>query len=122
MGVVAWIEATDPSRLFVTSISMAETLLGLALMPEGKRKLAFAGIMHTFFTDRIRTPVLAFGGKEAEHFAKVVSHRQRIGRPIGEFDAQIAAIALAQGFAVVTRNERDFSDCGVTVINPWEQQ
>ena len=35
-------------------------------------------------------------------------------------DAFIAAIALANGFAVATRATGAFEAAGVTVINPWE--
>jgi predicted nucleic acid-binding protein len=34
-------------------------------------------------------------------------------------DALIAATAYAHGLTVATRNERDFLDLGVRVINPW---
>ncbi len=44
-----------------------------------------------------------------------------VGRPIGEFDAQIAAIARHHRFAVVTRNVRDFEDCGIELVNPWTE-
>ena len=35
-------------------------------------------------------------------------------------DTFIAAIALANGFTVATRDNRPFEAAGVTVINPWE--
>ena len=35
-------------------------------------------------------------------------------------DAFIAAIALANGFAVATRDNGPLKAAGVTVINPWE--
>jgi predicted nucleic acid-binding protein len=35
-------------------------------------------------------------------------------------DALIAAIALANGFAVATRDTNPFEAAGVSVINPWE--
>jgi predicted nucleic acid-binding protein len=118
-AVEHWFEAADPAQLYVTSISKAESLLGLALMPDGRRKQILGSALRTFFEDRLRTPVLAFGDREAEHFAELVSHRLSIGRQIGEFDAQIAAIARRHDCAVVTRNTDDFQECGIEVINPW---
>ena len=38
-------------------------------------------------------------------------------RPI--IDTLLAATALVHDLTVVTRNERDFSDLGVSVLNPW---
>src|SRR5262245_37541549 len=86
-----WLEAADPAQHFVTSISKAESLLGLSLMPEGRRKQVLGKALQTFFEDRLKTPILAFGEKDAESFAELVSYRLSIGRQIGEFDAQIAA-------------------------------
>ncbi len=63
--------------------------------------------------------VLAFTYASAPVFADVVADRNRGGRPIGKFDALIAAIARHSGFSVATRNVKDFTGCGVTLINPW---
>jgi predicted nucleic acid-binding protein len=49
-----------------------------------------------------------------------MGRRKAIGRPLSIQDGQIASIARAKGFAVATRNVRDFVECGVEVINPFE--
>ena len=118
-GVESWLETSEPSKLYVTAISKAESLTGLARMPEGRRKQVLHKAIYAFFENRMKMSVLAFGSREAEYFAEIVAGRYRRGLPIGEFDAQIAAIARATGFAVVTRNVVDFEHCGIKVINPW---
>jgi predicted nucleic acid-binding protein len=35
-------------------------------------------------------------------------------------DIWLAAIGLHHGLTLVTRNERDFQDLGVKVVNPWK--
>lgn len=119
-GVAAWMGSVAARDAYVTALSKAELLLGLATMPDGRRKVALGGVIEIFFSKWLNTPILAFGSREAEVYAETVVHRRRLGRPIQEFDAQIAAIARARGFAIVTRNVRDFEDCGIEVINPWE--
>ena len=47
-------------------------------------------------------------------------HRRAAGRPISQFDCQIAAIARSNGAAVATRNVRDFEGCGIVIIDPWQ--
>jgi hypothetical protein len=42
-----------------------------------------------------------------------------IPNPRSDRDAMIAATAMEHGFTVVTRNELDFIQTGVTIINPW---
>jgi len=41
------------------------------------------------------------------------------GRPISQFDCQIAAIARAHEASVATRNTGDYEGCGIEVIDPW---
>lgn len=39
---------------------------------------------------------------------------------MGTADAVIAAIALAHGVSLATRNVADFEAIGLALINPWE--
>jgi predicted nucleic acid-binding protein len=53
-------------------------------------------------------------------FADISVTRRSKGRPVSQFDAQIAAIARSTGAAVATRNVDDFEDCGIDLVNPWQ--
>lgn len=50
---------------------------------------------------------------------KIVADRDRIGRPMSQFDAVIASICRARRATVATRNVTDFDNCGIRVFNPW---
>lgn len=52
-------------------------------------------------------------------YASIAATRRASGSPISLPDAQIAAIAAANGMSVVTRHEADFAGAGVDIINPW---
>ena len=54
------------------------------------------------------------------HFQGSPPHRRAQGRPIAEFDAQIAAIARSRDATLATRNTADFEGCGVRLVNPWQ--
>jgi predicted nucleic acid-binding protein len=47
--------------------------------------------------------VLAFDESAAQIFAKIVVKRYRLGRPISQFDAAIAAIMLSHGAVLATK-------------------
>jgi len=118
-NVATWLSSTPIERLFVSSITKAELLYAVALLPDGKRKQALSEVIQKFLEDRIVNPIESFDQDDAVAYARISAHRQKIGHKIRELDAQIAAIAMTRGLAVATRNVWDFEDCGVTVINPW---
>ncbi len=47
--------------------------------------------------------------------------RLPLSRTIGVVDTLIAATAIVHGLTMVTRNVRDFEDCGVKLVNPWAE-
>jgi toxin FitB len=117
--VVDWLDRQAAETLHLSTISYAELRLGVMRMPEGKRKKDLAARVEQalhLFKDR----TLAFDVGAAEHLAQILSRTEKIGRKTPAPDAYIAAIAMAHGFAVATRNVDHFQDTGVSVINPWE--
>jgi toxin FitB len=116
--VAAWMADQDPNDLFTTSVSEAEILLGIAILPDGRRKSdlqAAAERVFTLFVSR-RLP---FDSGAAQSFSHIVAMRQIAGRPINAFDAQIAAIARSRGMAAATRNVADFEGIEIDIIDPW---
>jgi len=63
--------------------------------------------------------VIPFDGKAAKLYAEIVDLRERRGMPISRFDASLAAICRVHDAALATRNDRDFVEVGVRLINPW---
>ena len=51
---------------------------------------------------------LSFDDRAAERCGELIADLDRSGRPIGQADCMIAAIALAEDLTVVTRNLRHF--------------
>ena len=70
------------------------------------------------FEEEFGGRILPFDSAAAPSYARIAAQRRRAGRPISHFEAQIAAIAVAAGAALATRNVADFDRCGVKVINP----
>lgn len=120
--VLKWLSGQRRSALYTTSITKAEVFFGVALLPAGSRKAALGREARRMFDGDFVDRVLPFDSTAAEYYAEIVVARRRAGNPIETLDAQIAAIALATGATVATRNVTDFTDCGVAVINPWIAQ
>lgn len=118
--VVGWVDEQLTTSLFVCAITRAEIELGLALLPNGKRKQTLTKLARDVF-DKFPQRCLPFEERAAVLYGRIVSNRTKLGYPISIEDAQIAAIALANGVQLATRNTRDFENIpALVVINPWQ--
>jgi len=119
-AVIAWVSGQPMGRLFTTSVSQAEILFGIALLPDGRRREALAEAASRVFAEDFVGRVLPFDGAAASAFAEIAASRRRSGQSTPTLDTQIAAIAFSRGAAVASRNIADFQGCGLTLIDPWK--
>ena len=117
--VAGWIAQRDAGALFLTAISEAELLYGVAIMPIGKRRTKLEASMTRWLDLGFGGRILPFDSAAARAYAEIAADRRRAGRPISEADCQIAAISRSRGAVLVTRNVRDFQDTGVDIVDPW---
>lgn len=122
-AVLAWFDARHAAHtpLLTSSITQAEVLLGIALLPAGRRRSGLAAAAAGLFDEDFGADAcLPFDAAAAADYAMLVAARTAQGRPISTEDGQIAAIALSRGLMLATRNGRDFEGInGLTVQNPW---
>ena len=121
-AVLAWMGGRDRLELHTTSVTQAEILDGVLLLPAGRRRRAVEGAADAMFQEDFAGRILPFDSHAARRYADLVAERRRRGRPISQFDAQIAAIARAADARLATRNVRDFEHCGIRVLNPWVER
>jgi predicted nucleic acid-binding protein len=104
--------------LFTTTVTQAEIFYGLAL-PQGRRRDDLVVAAQQMFDVDLTGRVLPFDIDAAMIYAEIAAGRRRIGKPISQIDAQIAAVVRSRGAQLATRNVPDFVDCGIVVVNPW---
>jgi len=118
--VLDWIDAQALETLYLSAITVAELRAGIALMPAGKRRDS----LHENFEKRLlpmfANRVLSFDMACTKAYAELLAKSRAAGLAVETADAFIAAVALANGFTVATRDTSPFEAAGVNVINPWD--
>ncbi len=117
--VVAWLQQNTDQVLATTAITVAEIQYGISRLPAGRRRATLAVAAAEIFA-AFPDQILPFDLAAAHAYADIVSHRDGSGTPIGGFDAQIAAICRTRGADLATRNNKDFTDTGIALTNPWQ--
>jgi len=117
--VMTWFEDQPESSLYLSVITWGEILKGIYPLPAGKRRVKLetwlADELFPLFTGRI----LDIDQKLIETWARMISEfkKRGVARPL--LDSLIEATAVEHHLILVTRNERNFTDASVSVLNPW---
>jgi toxin FitB len=122
-AVTQWMRTQRSETVFTTTITLAEVLAGIGILPDGDaRKTKMLTIAEQIFSTLFSRRILPFDEPAARAYADLVTKRRKRGLHNAPFDIQIAAVAKARGMAVATRNTPDFEDSGIDVINPWSRE
>ena len=119
-AVVAWLNRQSHTALFATSVTVMELRFGVERLPEGKRKADLWEVLDFTLSRLVGPRILLFDVPAATEAARIAAVAEAAGTPIGQADAQIAAIGRSHGFAIATRDTAPFQSAGLVVINPWE--
>jgi hypothetical protein len=116
--VRAWLDAQAAETLFLSSITVAELLFGVGVLPAGKRKASLTASLDDVM-ELFEPRTLPFDTAAARRYAELAITARAAGKGFPTPDGYIAAIAAAHGFAVASRDMAAFKAAGLKVIDPW---
>ena len=117
--IATWADVLATADTAITVITAAELRLGVALLPDGRRKDELRQDVEWLVDEVFGGRVLPFDTMASAYYAEIRSTRRRSGQPIHIGEAQIAATCLRFGATLATRNTKDFEGIGLELVNPW---
>ena len=120
-AVTKWLNDQPAETLYLSSITLAELLFGIGMLPEGRRKNSLTEMLEgllELFGERI----LTFNIDAARCYADLAVKARASGRGLPVPDGYIAAIAVSRGYIVATRDTGPFETAGLTAVNPWDDR
>jgi predicted nucleic acid-binding protein len=121
MAVRDWLDDQASETLYLSSVTVAELLFGIGVLPEGRRKAKLTEIVEGL-TNLFAGRILPFDLEAARHHADLAVAARNAGKGFPTPDGYIAAIAASRGFAVATRDTSAFAAVGLKVIHPWKRR
>lgn len=119
VNVLHWIDQQEVIHLYISTVTIAEVSYGINILPDGNRRMLLEDSFNKVLAGAFEHRIISFDEVAAHFYGKIMGRRKEMGKPLGIPDGQIAAIARANNLALATRNTRDFSDCGLDLINPF---
>lgn len=104
---------TDPSELFISSITVFELTYGAEKSKWGEKNRQKLAMFLAPFT------ILPFDSEDAMVAGRIRGALEQHGTPIGPYDVQIAAQALAKGLTVLTHDMKEFQRVLDIKVEDW---
>ncbi len=117
--VLDWIAEQEEPRLMLSAVTLGEIRMGIELLPAGTRRSHLTRWLEEDLPDRFSGRIIDLGRAILLRWGQLVGERKKIGHNLPVIDSLIAATALDGKLTLATRNESDFAELGLTIINPW---
>jgi len=111
-GVIQWFNHVE--RLFLSVITVEELYFGLTKQSKPKVQTALETIL---LSNRIE--ILPITNAIAQCAGQWRGNFENTGQIRTQADMLIAATAYIHQLTLVTRNIRDFTDCDISILNPF---
>lgn len=117
--VCSWVEEQNDNHLYLSVITLGEIQKGVSKLEEGVKKSKLQVWLDTELVLRFEGRILGIDDQICKMWGKILAQSEQKGKPLPVIDAMIAATALVNHMAVVTRNINDMTAPDLMLINPW---
>lgn len=115
-AVLDWLRRHE-ADLVVTPIVLGEIEYGIRLMPAGRKRTR---LLQWFAQGVKRLRVLDLDAETGTTWAMLLARLKQQGRAMPVKDSLIAASAIQHRLTIATRNQNDFRNAGVPLVDPFE--
>ena len=105
--------ACQPSEIVLSSVVYYELQVGILKSTSPQKRIAQLAILKN------QVSWVDFDEKSAEATAQIRVELERIGKPIGSYDVQIAGMAMTNDLLLVTHNTGEFGRVSGLKLENW---
>ena len=118
--VIDWIDNIEQESVYLSVITIGEIYKGIEKLPESKRKINLQKWLNDELIIRFRGKILLVDSDVMLVWGELTGRLDIEGKRMPAIDSLIAAIAIHNNCSLVTRNEDDFKNVALSIINPWK--
>lgn len=118
--VTRWIDNVDPDSVYLSTVTIGEVRKGIEKARDPKRKEILDAWLRDELLVRFQSRMVVLDVDVFLEWGALMGRLESRGVPMPAMDSLVAAAALHHRLVLVTRNEADFVNAGVELLNPWK--
>ena len=119
-AVLEWIDGQDSDYLHLSVVTIGEIQRGICKLGDSTRALKLQEWLHDDIRVKFDSRIIPIDVIVMEGWGRLMAGLNAMGVSLPIMDSLVAATAIAHGFILVTRNEKDFENAGIKSCNPWK--
>jgi predicted nucleic acid-binding protein len=121
-SALSWLEAANDASLYLSVLTPGEIQKGIAKRrsSDEKRALKYEAYLHEKIVRQFQDRILPLDLDVLLKWGELTGRLAAEGKPLPVVDGLIAATAAVHDMILVTRNEKDFQNLGLSIVNPWD--
>lgn len=116
--VVGWLADQIEETLFLSVITIGEIQKGISGLVPSRKRTDLENWLQSLII-RYDGRIIPLGTAEMLLWGDTIIKLEQKGRVLPFMDSLIAATALAHNLVLITKNEADFKNTGVKILNVW---
>jgi len=119
-NVLSFLEKKDESSIFLSVITIGEIKSGIEKLQDHNKKTTLLTWLHDDLLNRFSGRIVDIDVEIMLEWGKLNQKLKCIGKPMPIMDSLIASTSSSKNFILVTRNEKDFQNLDINIINPFD--
>lgn len=118
-GVQSWLKAHQRDNLFLSVITIGEIQHGIFRLAASPKRQRLVEWLNGRLLVEYANFIILIDPKIMLKWGALTAKLRQAGKKMPIMDGLIAATAVTHQLTLVTRNEPDFAETGLPMINPW---
>ena len=110
----------DEQELYLSVITIGEIKSGIEKLNDGKKKDKLLHWLENDLLVRFNERILHIDVEVMLEWGTIQHKLKQIGKPLPIMDSLIGATAKVKKLTLVTRNEKDFQNLEIAIVNPFD--
>ena len=117
--VINYLLELNEEDLYLSVITIGEIQAGIEKLAKSKKKEQLSNWLENDLLHRFKNRIVTIDIEIMLQWGAINSKLKSIGKPLPIMDSLIGATAQSKNFTLLTRNEKDFQNLDIEIINPF---